>query len=103
MIDKSRIQELRDDIGEDDLAEVIALFCGEIDDLLANLETVDRAGYPDRIHFLKGSALNIGLNALGELCRAEETRLAADPSARPDIPSIRAAFARARRALMAGL
>lgn len=103
MIDKGRIRELRDEVGEDDLAEVIALFCEEIDDLVASLDTSDGALYPNQIHFLKGSALNIGLDALGELCRIEELRLRADPSARPDVPAIRAAYAKARRALMADI
>lgn len=73
MIDRSRIEELRSDIGEDDFAEVLDIFLNEIGEAL---QTLDPAGPPDRLasdlHSLKGSAQNIGFAEFARLCREAE-------------------------------
>ncbi len=98
MIDARRIDELRDEVGNDDLAEVIDLFCEEVEEVLA---TLDQIATVEQLHFLKGSALNIGLSEVSALCRAEEGRLRDDPQARPRVEDIRAAYFQARPALHA--
>ena len=97
MIDARRIADLRDEVGSDDLAEVVALFCEEAEEVLAAL---DDGSTIEQLHFLKGSALNIGMTGVGALCLAEESRLRDDALARPDIDAIRDAYLAARSALL---
>ena len=100
MINAARIQELKDEVGEDDLIEVIELFCEEVEEVLDALESTDPAGMPAQLHFLKGSALNIGLDAVSDLCKEQELRLKANPAATADIASIRAAYDASKAALL---
>lgn len=100
MINPARIQELKEEVGEDDLIEVIALFCEEVEEVLQSLNTTAQADIPAQLHFLKGSALNIGLDTVSELCRTEESRLKMDPSASVDIGAIRTAYAAAKDVLL---
>lgn len=97
MIDARRIAELRDEVGKDDLAEVVALFCEEVEEVLAALAS---GATVEQLHFLKGSALNIGMSAVASLCLAEESRLRTDPLHNPDIVAIRDAYLAARPALL---
>ena len=70
MIAWDRIDELKSEIGEDDFLEIVALFLEETEAALARLgETTDPDEAEALLHFLKGSALNLGFRALGRLCR----------------------------------
>ncbi len=100
MINTARIQELKDEVGEDDLFEVIELFCEEVEEVLDILDASSQNEFLAQLHFLKGSALNIGLDAVSELCKTEEVRLKSDPSAPPNIGAIRSAFSDAKKALL---
>lgn len=100
MINTARIQELKEEVGEDDLAEVIELFCEEVEEVLNALDATAQDAMPGQLHFLKGSALNIGLDAVSELCKAEELRLNSDPSALADVNAIRATYAASKEALL---
>ncbi|WP_375687854.1 Hpt domain-containing protein [Pseudooceanicola sp. LIPI14-2-Ac024] len=96
MIDWERIGDLRAEVGADDFAEVIALFLDDTDSQVAAL-----APGPDleaRLHYLKGSAMTVGLPALSDLCRAGET--AAGRGAATDLDGIAACYARSRAALI---
>ncbi len=73
MIDWGRLAELRSEIGDDDLADVVTMFLAEADETVA----VIAGGLPDsqmeaQLHFLKGSALNLGLKDLSSLCQEGE-------------------------------
>ncbi len=92
MLNLNRIAELKAEVGEEDFAEVFDIFCEEVEEVLDSLPTVPQAELPGKLHFLKGSALNIGLDAVGERCRLEEVKLSEDPEATPDIPEIRRLF-----------
>jgi len=103
-IDWARIAQLRSEIGEEDFREVAALFLDEVS------ETVDRlrAGVPcgrvaEELHFLKGSALNLGFAALCELCRQGEVSAAAGRADAVDIPAIVACYAASRTEFTATL
>ncbi len=70
MIAWDRIDELKSEIGEDDFLEIVALFLDETEAALTRLgETADPDEAEALLHFLKGSALNLGFRALGRLCR----------------------------------
>lgn len=85
MLDTQRIAELKTEVGEDDFAEVADLFFEEVEEVLVALDGVDQAALPEKLHFLKGSARNIGLQHFGDLCLAEEERLKVNPGARPSV------------------
>ncbi len=100
MLNVARIAELKDEVGEEDFLEVVSLFCEEMEDVLTGLADTALTDLPEKLHFLKGSALNIGLDQVGQLCAGEETRLKADPTATPDIAAIQTAYAAAKTALL---
>lgn len=99
MVNWDRLSELREEVGEDDLAEVILLFCEEVEEVLAILDTATSADMPNHLHFLKGSALNIGFDAVSARCLNEEERLKQDPNAPSDIAGIRADYAASKAEL----
>ena len=77
MILWSRVNELRDEVGAEDFKEVVELFLDEVEEVIDRL----RAGGPrdqleQDLHFLKGSALNLGFSTFSDLCQDGE-RLAA--------------------------
>jgi len=74
--DDARLRELEADFGADDLAFVIEAFLEEAADAVAGLApTVSDGPDPARaaqLHFLVGSAGNVGATGLADLCRAHE-------------------------------
>ncbi len=86
MIDWTRLNELRSEIGAEDLAEVAASFLDEAGEVVRRLASAGSA--PDlaaQLHFLKGSALNLGLKDFAALCQEGERRLAGAGNAPPDL------------------
>lgn len=100
MIDTDRLNELRDEVGADDLAEVVALFCDEVEEVLGLLDGAPPDAAPSHLHFLKGSALNIGFSRVSALCRDQEDLMRADASVVPDVGRIRAAYNESKRRLL---
>jgi HPt (histidine-containing phosphotransfer) domain-containing protein len=99
MVSWDRITELRDEVGDDDLAEVIALFCEEVEEVLEKLEGASSEDLPAHLHFLKGSAANIGFHNLSARCHDEEIKLRQDPSAKADVVGIRDDYANSKAEL----
>jgi len=63
------VNELRDEVGAEDFAEVVEIFLEEVDEVMDRLRAVpDVSTYETEMHFLKGSALNLGFEALSDLC-----------------------------------
>lgn len=77
MIDWERLNELRDEIGPEDLADVVSVFLDETDEVIAGIRGLGAGQMESRLHFLKGSALNLGLTAFADLCQEGEKRAAA--------------------------
>ncbi len=78
MICWDRVTELREEIGEDDFAEVADMFLEEVDEVIGRLKSNPHpSSLEEELHSLKGSALNLGFEALSKLCQSGE-RLAAD-------------------------
>lgn len=74
MIDWKRVTELRDEVGEDDFNEIIDLFLEEVDEVIELLRGGDGLDeLEEHMHFLKGSALNIGFSDFAKLCQIGET------------------------------
>ncbi len=64
---------MRNEIGADDFAEVVEIFLEEVEEEMTKLD-----GDPDRdtlgavLHFLKGSALNLGFSQFSDQCQNGE-------------------------------
>ncbi|MGB0901097.1 Hpt domain-containing protein [Halocynthiibacter sp.] len=89
MIDWARVEELKQEVGEDDFAEVVELFLEEVEETITRLKTEpDPNNLEDDMHFLKGSALNLGFAQFSDICQAGETAAAngqADLISLPDV------------------
>lgn len=73
MIDWARIHELRDEIGAEDFGEVVELFLSEVEERLETLNADKPLGeLEEDMHFLKGSALNLGFDQMASLCHDSE-------------------------------
>ena len=92
MVNWDRLSELREEVGEDDLAEVVTLFCEEVEEVLALLGTARSADMPNHLHFLKGSALNIGFEAGSARCQKEELRIKENANAVIDVTALRSDY-----------
>lgn len=77
MISWSRVAELKEEIGEEDFAEVAEMFLEEVDEVIERLrKSPDPGLYEQDLHFLKSSSLNLGFEELSRLC-GEGERMAA--------------------------
>jgi HPt (histidine-containing phosphotransfer) domain-containing protein len=77
MIDWTRIKLLRDEVGEEDFADVVEIFIEEVTEMIDRLRdapALDTLG--DDLHALKGSALNLGFTTFSALCQTGETSAA---------------------------
>lgn len=73
MISWSRVAELRDEIGAEDFDEVVELFLEEVEEVIERLKVgVEEAALEPDLHFLKGSALNLGFSELSNVCAKGE-------------------------------
>lgn len=86
MIDWQQVQQLQEDVGKEEMEEVIELFMSEVDEAMEKLEANYAGMVPsDRsaaFHFLKGCASNLGFRAFGTKCSLgeEATKDGNDPS-----------------------
>ena len=72
MLDWSRIEELHEDLGEEDFEEIISLFLEEVENRLAELAEQRCMDIPGCLHFLKGSAANLGFRKFKAACETAE-------------------------------
>lgn len=73
MIDWDRVADLRGEVGAEDFGMIVDIFADEVGEAIAGLRSdPDPASYEQVLHFLKGSALNIGFAALGRICQQGE-------------------------------
>lgn len=100
MINWDRVAELKADIGADEFPEVVELFLQEVDAVIARLRE-GAAPTAEDMHFLKGGALNLGLDRFAACCAAAETALSAggEPPAKDHLLDL---YSASRAALVAG-
>lgn len=102
MIDWARVIELRDEIGPDSFDEVALLFLEEADDAVEQLSAAQSAtALESALHFLKGSALNLGFRELARLCQVGE-KTAASGATLIDIVQIKTAYDVSKSAFQSG-
>ncbi len=74
MINWDKVSELRDEIGAEDFGEVVEIFLEEVDEAITELGQPGATGdLETQLHFLKGSALNLGFAEFSKRCQAGET------------------------------
>jgi histidine phosphotransfer protein HptB len=104
MIDWKRVDELREEIGTEGFAEVADMFLEEADEavrvLVAGLGPDEVEG---QLHFLKGSALNLGLADLAAICQDGERKAAAGYGALVDVHRVAAIYHNSRQMLLGRL
>jgi len=104
MIDWNRVRNLRDEIGTDAFEEVVELFLEEVEIEIEKLRAPD--GVVDigaQLHFLKGSALNLGFADFSDLCHRGEGAAGAGRGAEVNLAEILDCFDRSKVAFLAGL
>lgn len=104
MIDWDQVKSLRDDVGHDSFPEIIEIFLEEVEEVMLRLRTAptpDTLG--DDLHFLKGSALNLGFRDFSNLCQQGEASLAAGMAQDVDLTAIDRTFEQSKAQFDANL
>lgn len=103
MIDWGRVCELRDEIGTEDFAEVVQLFLEETERVVKTLGKDKSANaIESALHFLKGSALNLGFRDLAALCQIGEKAAAMGRCETIDLGQVVVIYERSKKAFTAG-
>ena len=93
MISWERVNELRDEVGQDDFLEVVEIFLEEVDEVMERLKaSPEPATLEAEMHFLKGGALNLGFDALSQLCQQSEKDAAKENFGAIDLPAVLTTF-----------
>jgi histidine phosphotransfer protein HptB len=104
MIDWKRVEELRDEIGPDGFVEVADMFLDEAEEAVtALLQGLPIDKMEGQLHFLKGSALNLGLSDLAAICQDGERKAAAGDGATIDPAQVAAVYHASRDLLLSRL
>lgn len=99
-MDWTRIDQLRDEVGEDSLAEVLLMFLEETDEVVKNLDgSAGAQTVESDMHFLKGAAMNIGFDRVAVLCQTAETEAAKGRTDTIDVQPILDHYAKDRAEL----
>lgn len=104
MIDWARVTLLKNEIGNEDFAEIVEIFIEEVTamvDRLREMPVTDTVG--EDLHALKGSALNLGFTAFSDLCQQGETLAAEGRADAVDLPPIIACYDTSKQVFLAGL
>lgn len=104
MINWSRVAELRDEIGAEDFDEVVELFLEEVEEVIERLRGLtDRSSLEPDLHFLKGSALNLGFADLSDVCAAGEKMAAGGNSDEVNVDQVISTFAGSKTQFLSDL
>lgn len=102
MIDWERVAILREEVGAEDFCEVVELFIDEVEDTINSLsQDQTPAEHEATMHFLAGSALNLGFRDLAEFCKSAETQAKQGECA--NVARLREIYTEARAAFAAKL
>lgn len=93
MIDWACAAELRKEVGDEDFQEIVGIFLEEADEAVEKLHHANAsAGLEDVLHFLKGSALNLGFVTFADLCKDGELMARGGQGPAVDVPAIVACY-----------
>ncbi|MBM7067063.1 Hpt domain-containing protein [Actibacterium sp. 188UL27-1] len=97
MIDWDRVNELRNEVGNDGFAEIVELFLDEADAAIRDLKNgVSENDLEQALHFLKGCALNLGFSELAKHCQIGEIRAMEQKFDQIDLPIVIKSYQLAR-------
>ena len=97
MISWERVNELREEVGQEDFLEVVDIFLEEVDEVAGRLKaSPSPATLEDEMHFLKGSAMNLGFKALADICQMGERDAAQHKYELVDLHAVLAVYAQSR-------
>lgn len=102
MIDWSRVHELRDEIGPEDFDDIVGLFIDEVDTVMATLDAA-MPDIEDQLHFLKGSALNLGFASFADYCQEGELAASQGQSNPVNVEKLHDIYRASRAEFYAGL
>ncbi len=93
MIAWDQVEELRDAVGPEEFGELVEVFLEEVEGVLTQLSAESGASeLESQLHFLKGSALNLGFADFSQLCQAGETTAKGGTTDGIDVPAIVASY-----------
>lgn len=72
MLDWARVEELQDELGREDFEEIADMFLEEVEDKLQSLQSGAADSFEDDMHFMKGSAANLGFESFRAMCEKME-------------------------------
>ena len=89
MIDWSQVRTLREEVGPEDFDEVVELFLEEVEEVVTRLKSnADVTTLEEDMHFLKGSAMNLGFESFSKLCQDGEVMSANGQAEALDVGSV---------------
>ncbi|MBL3703489.1 Hpt domain-containing protein [Sulfitobacter sp. BDSS02] len=103
MIDWTRVNELRDEIGHEDFNEVVEMFLEEVEGIIERIQFSDTSSYEADFHALKGCALNLGFESFAQVCQNGEKLAAKGQESSIDLPSVFACFSSSKTDFFEGL
>lgn len=72
MINWNRVNELKEDLGEEDFDEIVGFFLEEVEEKLTSMANGESTDLSEDAHFLKGSSANLGFTDMQSLCETAE-------------------------------
>ncbi|SLN24777.1 Hpt domain protein [Pseudoruegeria aquimaris] len=104
MIDWNRVNELREEVGPEAFDEVVEIFLEEVDETVQRLKgQIQPETFRADMHFLKGSALNLGFSEFASLCQEGETGGEVSERDPTFLQALFASYANSRTAFLASL
>ena len=104
MINWDKVSELRDEVGTEDFGEVVEIFLEEVDEAIEMLGQPEADGdLETQLHFLKGSALNLGFADFSNLCQTGETAAGIGDEGQIDLPQIISCYAASKQEFLTAL
>ena len=104
MIDWTQVNTLRDEIGRECFDEIIEIFIEEVEQVIDRLRSEpDPNTLADDLHFLKGSALNLGFSEFSGQCQIGESASSKGAAADVDVHGILATYETSKKVFMAEL
>lgn len=104
MIDWQQARQLQDDVGKDEMAEVVDLFLSEVDEAIGLLqdeyESMEAKNKSAAFHFLKGCASNLGFREFGDQCSQGEAAINAGGKPAFQIPDLVMTYTESKQLFM---
>lgn len=103
MIDWTRVELMKRELGDADFSEIAELFLAEAGECVARIARGGTDDWEAEYHFLKSSALNVGFAELARLCQQAESRARVGEGGLVDAAEVARSYAASRAAFEAGM